>query len=146
MRRQGSGHIVNVASAGGLVHFGIIGAYCTTKAGLVALSAALDQEVHDEGVGVTAFCPGITGTAIVERMRFTGYRREKLLRVWDWLFRTAITPEKTGELIVSAVRRGRPLVVTTFFAKVVVMLNKVAPGLVRYALRRGKRMNDRLYR
>lgn len=141
-----SGHVVNVASAGGLVHFGIIGAYCTSKAGLVALSAALGQEVFDDGVGVTVVCPGVTNTGIVERMRFHEYSRDKMLRVMGKVMARSMSAGRTGELIVSAVERDRAVLVTTLPAKLVVLLNRAFPWLVRFILTRGKKMNVKIYK
>ncbi|MBU1671349.1 MAG: SDR family NAD(P)-dependent oxidoreductase [Actinobacteria bacterium] len=146
MVQRRSGHVVNVASAGGLVHFGLIGAYCATKAGLVALSEALAQEVFDAGVGVTAVCPGVTNTRIVEKMRFHEYSREKLQRTFDRFMARSLSAERTGELMVLAVERNRPLLVTTLPAKILVPVNRLLPGLIRFILRRGKKMNIRLYR
>jgi short-subunit dehydrogenase len=146
MLERGSGHIVNVASAGGLVPLALIPGYCTTKAGLVALSSTLGQEVFSRGVRVTAFCPGITRTGIVGRMRFRGYSRDKILGTVGKMMNRSISTEKTAVLMVDAVRRERPLVVTGLTMKVIVMLNRLFPGLTRFALTRGKTVNDRLYR
>ena len=146
MRERRRGHIVNVSSAGGLMPFGIIGAYSTTKAALVALSGALAQEVYQDGVRVTAFCPGLTGTSIVEKMRFHGYSRDRMLEFWARLKRVSMTPEKTGCLIVDAVKREKEVVVTTFGGKAAVMAHRLFPALVRVVMRRGKKLNDMLYR
>lgn len=146
MMERGSGHVVNVASAGGIIPFGLIGAYCMTKAGLIGLSGSLAQEVFDSGVRVTAFCPGVTRTSIVDRMRFTGYSQEKMLAFWDKIKQRMQSPERSGELIVDAVRREKPAVVTTIPGKVLVFVNKFVPGLIRLILTRGKHLNDRLYR
>jgi NAD(P)-dependent dehydrogenase (short-subunit alcohol dehydrogenase family) len=146
MCEQHWGHVVNVASLGGLVHYGLIGSYCVSKAGLVALSEALAQEVYRDGVRVTAFCPGVTGTGMVERMRFTGYSQEKGLRLADLLTKYLMSPERAGELIVKATRRQTPLVVTTFMGKLTFAINRVFPGLMRFTLRRANRSVDRRFR
>lgn len=148
MIERGTGHIVNVSSAGGLVSFGLIAAYSATKFALVGFSEALGQEVWQHGIGVTAFCPGVTGTPIVRSMRFHGYSRDAMLRFWDRLMssRAVVSAEKTGELIVLAVRKAKPLVVTSRPAKILVLLNRLFPGVIRFTMRRGKRLNERLYR
>lgn len=146
MRGRGAGHILNVASAGGLVPMAMIGAYCTTKAGLIGLSRSLAQEVFDDGVRVTAFCPGLTRTGIVSRMRFQGYSREKMLAAGDTMMRGGMSAEKTGERIVLAVMREKSLVVTTNLMKAVALLMRLSPGLVMFVLTRGKKLNERLYR
>ncbi len=60
MRKNGGGHIVNVASIAG-VHIsdkGGDGLYGASKHGVVAFSEALGKMVRRDGVLVTALCPG----------------------------------------------------------------------------------------
>ena len=66
---RGSGHIVNTASAGGLVTVPGFGAYCATKHAVVALSETLAQELEGTGVGVSVLCPGLVATRIFESER-----------------------------------------------------------------------------
>jgi NAD(P)-dependent dehydrogenase (short-subunit alcohol dehydrogenase family) len=56
-RRQKSGHILNVASAAGLLNGPQMGPYNVSKAGVVALSETLAAELRGDGVGVTVLCP-----------------------------------------------------------------------------------------
>jgi NAD(P)-dependent dehydrogenase (short-subunit alcohol dehydrogenase family) len=60
------GHIVNTASTGGLVVHGVAGLYCTAKFAVVGLSEALRGELGEDGIGVSAFCPGPVQTNIAE--------------------------------------------------------------------------------
>ncbi|MCH2172529.1 SDR family NAD(P)-dependent oxidoreductase [Myxococcota bacterium] len=69
MVEQGEGHIVNTASAGGLITVPGFGAYAATKHAVVALSETLYQEVHGTGVGVSVLCPGLVRTRIFESER-----------------------------------------------------------------------------
>jgi short-subunit dehydrogenase len=146
MAERRSGHVLNVASAGGLVHFGMIGGYCTTKAGLVALTAALGQEVFDRGVRVTAVCPGITRTGIVSRMRFHGLSKEKVTAVTDRIMAMTMTSERLAGKMVMAVKKEKPLLVTGASTRIAVMANRLFPWLLRHVLTRGKKLNDVLYR
>ncbi len=57
MRKQKSGHIVNVASVGGLVSFPGIGYYNATKYAVDGLSESLSKEVAHLGIKVTVICP-----------------------------------------------------------------------------------------
>lgn len=57
MRKQRSGHIVNVASIGGLVGFPGIGYYNATKFAVDGLSESLSKEVAHLGIKVTIICP-----------------------------------------------------------------------------------------
>jgi NAD(P)-dependent dehydrogenase (short-subunit alcohol dehydrogenase family) len=58
MRAQGSGHIIQVTSLGGITAFPAIGAYHASKWALEGLSQSLAQEVADFGIHVTMVEPG----------------------------------------------------------------------------------------
>jgi NAD(P)-dependent dehydrogenase (short-subunit alcohol dehydrogenase family) len=57
MREQGSGHIIQVSSIGGISAFPIVGAYHASKWALEGISQALAQEVADFGIKVTLIEP-----------------------------------------------------------------------------------------
>ena len=70
MRKQRSGHILNVASIGGLVAYPGVGAYNAAKFAVFGLSEALQQEVLPLGIRVTVVAPsgfrtGINGTPLM---------------------------------------------------------------------------------
>lgn len=58
LRAQGSGHILQVSSIGGISAFAGLGAYHASKWGLEGFSQALAQEVADFGIKVTIIEPG----------------------------------------------------------------------------------------
>ncbi|KZF11346.1 MULTISPECIES: SDR family oxidoreductase [unclassified Rhodococcus (in: high G+C Gram-positive bacteria)] len=58
MRAQGSGHILQVSSIGGISAFPNVGAYHASKWALEGFSQALAQEVEDFGIHVTLIEPG----------------------------------------------------------------------------------------
>ena len=58
MREQGSGHILQVSSIGGISAFPNVGAYHASKWGLEGLSQALAQEVKPFGINITVIEPG----------------------------------------------------------------------------------------
>ena len=57
MRAQRSGHILNVASIGGLVGFPAVGFYNATKFAVDGYSDALSKELAPLGIKVTVICP-----------------------------------------------------------------------------------------
>jgi short-subunit dehydrogenase len=71
LRAQGHGHILNVASAAGLLAAPHMGAYNVAKAGVVALSETLSGELLGTKVGVTVLCPTFFQTDIAKSGRFT---------------------------------------------------------------------------
>ena len=58
LREQGSGHIIQVSSIGGISAFPLVGIYHASKWGLEGFSQALAQEVADFGIHVTLIEPG----------------------------------------------------------------------------------------
>ena len=57
LREQGSGHVVQVSSIGGITAFPIVGMYHASKWALEGLSQSLAQEVADFGIKVTLIEP-----------------------------------------------------------------------------------------
>ncbi len=58
LRSQGSGHILQVSSIGGIGAFPVLGLYHASKWGLEGFSEALSQEVAPFGIKVTIIEPG----------------------------------------------------------------------------------------
>lgn len=58
LRRQGSGHIINITSIAGRAPTTGSALYCAAKSALEGMSAALAQEVAPLGIKVTAVAPG----------------------------------------------------------------------------------------
>jgi NAD(P)-dependent dehydrogenase (short-subunit alcohol dehydrogenase family) len=58
LRKQGSGHIIQVSSIGGISAFPLVGAYHASKWALEGFTQALAQEVAGFGIKVTLIEPG----------------------------------------------------------------------------------------
>jgi len=63
MRKQKSGHIIQVSSVGGVIAFPNLGLYHASKWGLEAFSETLSKEVHNFGIKVTIVEPGVFETS-----------------------------------------------------------------------------------
>ncbi len=114
MQAAGEGHIVNIASAGGLLAIPRLTAYCASKFGVVGFSDALRQEIKKNKwpVGVTCVCPNTVDTGM-----FAGSRTVRGTRL--------LTPEKVAAEVVRAILRDRPLVgMPSFPVKVLTPLLK----------------------
>lgn len=107
---QGSGHIVNTASAAGLFAYEYERLpYSVSKAGVVALSEALALYLHPRHIGVTCVCPGPVATNIRQQMSFSGSPVHIRPPVKGM---TPADPAEVGRLVVEAVQQGRFLVLT----------------------------------
>ena len=60
MVRRGKGRVMNVASTAAFQSGPTMAVYFATKAYVLSFSEAVDNEVRDKGVTVTALCPGAT--------------------------------------------------------------------------------------
>jgi NAD(P)-dependent dehydrogenase (short-subunit alcohol dehydrogenase family) len=67
MRRQRSGHIIQVASVAGLVSTPLLSAYCSSKHALEGFSESLRIETHSLGIRVVVVEPGAFDTDIWTR-------------------------------------------------------------------------------
>lgn len=107
LRRRG--HAVVVSSGLGYTMRATEPAYVTTKAAVLALARCLRADWRGDGVGVSAICPGIIDTTIVDTTRFVGgdpRARDKARRI----FRRGHKPEQVAEAIVGAVEHDRAVV------------------------------------
>src|SRR5688572_26765686 len=128
MLTRGRGHVVILSSGLGYTPRATEPAYVTTKAAVLALARCLRADWGPSGVGVTAVCPGIINTGIIERTRFVGVEgakeRARARRVFK---RIGHRPEKVAATVVRAIRRDRAVVAAGWEAKVGWWTHRLAP-------------------
>ena len=95
---RGRGHVVNIASSGGLIAVAGGATYCATKHAVVGFTRALRAEVRGTGVRTTIVMPGIVRTEMIG-----GYASARGTRV--------IEPSAVGDAVVRALARGKAEVV-----------------------------------
>jgi len=66
MLRQGSGHIINVASLAGIAHVPGISVYCASKHAVRGFSLAVAHELARHGIAVSVLCPDAVETPMLE--------------------------------------------------------------------------------
>lgn len=133
MIAAGSGHIINTASAAGLMASGLLTSYCTTKFAVVGLSNALRSEAVRHGVGVTVVCPSAVETPILDkgavgtfpgRDFFLGAERTK----------KAYPPERLASEILAAVAQNKPWLVVPRRTRIGWALCRMLPALAQRRL------------
>ena len=86
LREAGAEHgkalIVNMASIAGKKGQGWLSVYSATKAGVVGFSQATQRECENDGIQVTALCPGFVDTDMTEFIR-EHVRQDEMLRPED---------------------------------------------------------------
>ena len=130
-----SGHIVNVSSASAYLPSRALPAYATSKSAVLMLTECLRAELADQGIGVSAICPGIIDTPITGRARFVGVdddeqsrRRDAAQRLYH---KRGFTADRVARAIVDAVQGNRAEVPVSVEASGMRLIGRWAPGLAR---------------
>ncbi|ORV06387.1 SDR family oxidoreductase [Mycobacterium celatum] len=133
-RGQG-GTIINVSSAAAFLPSKSMVAYGTTKAAVLALSESLRADLADEGITVTAVCPGFVNTNIAKSTVYTNLsteQQERARQKADAAYRRRnYTPEAVARAIVKAVRTGPAVLPVAAESRVGYALRRISPSLVR---------------
>ena len=129
MVERGRGHVVNVSSGLGYTPRATEPAYVTTKAAVLALSRCLRADWHPRGVGVSAVCPGVISTGIIQRTRFRGERSApaSVARVERLFAKRGHPPEAVARAVLNAIRRDRAVLPVGLEAHVGWYLQRLAP-------------------
>lgn len=104
LRAQGRGHILNVASAAGLLSPPGMAPYNVTKAAVVALSETLGAELKSSGVGVTVLCPTFFQTNIGKSARSVDGKQRALVE--KLMARSKIQAADVARLALDAAARN----------------------------------------
>jgi NAD(P)-dependent dehydrogenase (short-subunit alcohol dehydrogenase family) len=134
MITQRSGHIVNTASLAGLVPAPLLTPYAMTKHAVVGLSLSLRAEAAAHGVRVTAVCPGVVDTPILDTAgqddlpatALSGHVREFFRHVQPRFY----AADQLAQDITRGIDRNAALVIAPASARAAWYLWRYAPGAV----------------
>ncbi len=126
MIRQGSGHIINTASAAGLLGIPLSTPYATTKSAVVGLSQNLRAEAADLGVKVSVLCPAYIQTRIFDAATYVTGSPQEALRLVPFKF---LPVDEAVRRILRAVERNQGLIVLPFYARLLWWLTRLWPSL-----------------
>ncbi len=121
-REQGSGVLINVASVVGKLGQPYTSAYVASKAGIIALSECLRQEVQDaEDIHVCTILAPSTDTPLLRQAaNYTGRALKPLRPLYD--------PEEVAETIVRCAERPQREVVDPL-SRLVLLFHGLMPGM-----------------
>ncbi len=125
MREQGFGHIVNIASAAGLIPAPAEGAYAATKHAVVGLSSSLRIEAEAFGVKVSVVCPGLIDTPILDSTKYVNFNADAITSVSP---ERPMKPRKAARLILRGVDRNRFFIVISATAQALWRVHRYAPA------------------
>jgi NAD(P)-dependent dehydrogenase (short-subunit alcohol dehydrogenase family) len=115
MKRAGSGHIVNVASAAALHALPQVSAYNATKAGVLALSETLRAELHGTGVGTSVMVSTFFRSEIAKNTRGTDAEKRKTQGLVD---ASRLSAEEAARRTLAGVAKNRFYIVMPTQARV----------------------------
>lgn len=124
--------IVNVLSVFALFALPTKSAYVSSKHAARAFTETLAAELHADRVHVTAVYPGATATEIARR----GWAADEAKRGAEAeLLARGLAPEEVARRIVAAVDARRARVLIGRDTRAIALATRLAPGLVRLAIR-----------
>lgn len=136
LRKQRSGHIINISSLGGLMGLPYRGIYSSSKFAVEGISEALSAEVASFGIKVIVVEPGDFNTNINDNRLVTEANEEseyaetyqRLMKIIVDEVNNGKQPEVIGELIYKILNKKNPRLhykVGTFFQKLAVFVKRL---------------------
>jgi NAD(P)-dependent dehydrogenase (short-subunit alcohol dehydrogenase family) len=134
MQAAGSGHIINVASAAGIVQSPGMASYNVAKGGMIALSETLRAETAAFGVRVTVVCPSFFTTNLMESYRGPDEgARELAGRLMD---RSRLDADDIADAVYKGYRHEEFFVFGHGEARLAYHFKRLFPGLFRWSTER----------
>jgi NAD(P)-dependent dehydrogenase (short-subunit alcohol dehydrogenase family) len=126
-KKQGWGHIVNVASSAGIVSLPEMSPYNATKAAVISLSETLRVELKGSNIGVTVVCPTFFKSNLLDQFRVTD---ERQLRMADSFFNRFSfgTAESVSTATLKAIKKNKLYVLPQPDAKLFGFMKRMAPN------------------
>lgn len=136
MVQRGSGQIVNIASAAGLIdHLALMAPYSVTKHAVVNYTKLLRLEAKALGVKANVVCPGFISTAIGENaiapnanQRWTKYAINEVAK--------GISVDKAVDHILNGVVANKAVIIFPFQVKVIYLFTRLFPGIYKMVMRK----------
>ncbi len=125
-KKQGWGHIVNVASSAGIVSLAEMAPYNVTKAGVISLSETLRTELKGSRIGVTVVCPTFFKTNLMDQARVTDEHQNRMAASFFNKLSFG-TVESVTRATLKAVKRNRLYVVPQPDAKIYWAAKRMMP-------------------
>ena len=138
LEKAQGGHVVNMASAAGLIGQPGMSTYCATKHAVVGLSASMRYELSGQNIGVTTICPGYVQTPIIDNLKLVGKLDTPKIKqkVAGDMKRNKLTPEMVAQRTLKAIRKNEAFVTIGRDAKAAYFGKRYIPALLDKAFSR----------
>lgn len=126
MQKQGSGQLINVASAAGLLSPPGMDSYNVTKAAVVALSETLHTEQARHGISVTVACPAFFKTNLMDTARSAVPGLNKA--VDQLMQRSELSADDVARAVIRSAERGELVAAPHRLERRLWLLKRVSPA------------------
>lgn len=133
MVKQGSGHIVNTASAAGLLPVPLLSPYAMTKHAVVGLTVSMRIEAENYGVRVSALCPTAIETPLLDAENPEDLHRPWRPDIRSFLTRVGGAPypvDAFANYSLDRIERNTGLIIAPARARLGVFLYRMVPGVM----------------
>ena len=127
LKKQGKGHIINIASYCGIACMPEMSCYNVSKAGVISLSETLKVELGANNIGVSVVIPSFFKSHLMEHSHVQDKRQMKAANA---LFeKTNSTANDVAKYIVKAVKKNKFYVLPQIDAKLIRFFKRMCPEL-----------------
>ncbi|PCI67119.1 MAG: short chain dehydrogenase [Gammaproteobacteria bacterium] len=115
MEQDGPGHVVNTASAAGIMLAPSMLSYNVSKAGVVALSDTLRSELAYRNIGVSVICPAFFKTNLLDSMSPSEQGLKPLVQ--KWMENSKITADDVAMDVINGIEKDTFMVISHDYAR-----------------------------
>lgn len=129
MKRKNIGRIVNIISIGGIISYPHLLPYNISKHALSGLSKGISGEIKGRNIRVTSVYPGLMRTGSPRNAEVKGKHEKEYawFKIFDSLPGLSMNADKAAKRIVESMKRGDHTLVLSVPAKLIALLQVVAP-------------------
>ncbi|MFT6731967.1 MAG: NAD(P)-dependent dehydrogenase (short-subunit alcohol dehydrogenase family) [Polaribacter sp.] len=115
INQDGPGHVVNTASAAGLMKAPSMMSYNVSKAGVVALSETLYAELAYRNIGVSVICPAFFKTNLLDSLSPGEESLKPLIK--KWMENSKITADDVANDVLNGIEKNKLMVISHDYAR-----------------------------
>ncbi len=119
MLKNKQGKILNVASIAAYVPGPFMAMYYATKAYVLSLSEALHEEYKNDGISISALCPGVTKSTFHERAGHSSLTSGPI---------PIMSAESVAEIAYTGLMKNKRVIVSGLLNKILVFIMKIMPN------------------
>lgn len=130
------GHVLMTSSVAGLVPAPAMSAYCMTKYAMTGFAESLRLELHKHDIGVSALCPGIVNTNIINAGRMKTMESSAQQGIADFYAKRGVSPDRIAKDAVKAIRNNIAIMPSAEDAQLMYLTKKLAPETLDFTVSR----------